>query len=477
MWLIHTLKNIYKNVKENGLDYLKRLWKDPKTYAIDKPTAAFIHFMKALAEEDIMRKAADLTYSTILSIVPILAIGFSLVRGFGKEKEMFEQIKIIVGGDGQLSDAILASVKRSVELTTGNSDMFFAVAVVLLMCTSNSAFYKLEKTINEIWDVKTGKGWFSRLPQNMFFLFLVPVIVSFWGGITGGLQQILLEYHQITDWGLRFLVTFVFLLLIYKFVPETSVKWRSSILAAIGASVFLVVWHAVFVYARDLLFNYNKLYGSFAVIPFFIMWANVSWIICLVGAKFSVVVQNFVLSNDWNGRYIESVESLENESLRKKFYILLEVTCFCVQNTENDEEITITNLVKKTNFPIHYIMFAVNKLRSMDLLVFCPKDPKSVNYQLNNKYVKDFSNITISKFVKLLLDANFSKKDKEEVGDIFRESGEFFESLYSSKDPKLIDIAKNIKPKRRRGIVFFNKRKVKDDKSAGKSANINSITS
>lgn len=309
-------------------------------------------------KENVVRKAADLTYSTIMSIVPILAIIFAVARGFGMEDMMWAQIERLMG-DGEILDKVLMSVSKSVEMTKANSGWIFGVALLVLLYTANNAMCKLEDIFNEIWDVEGEKGWFERLPPNMFFLLVLPIAILMVGAITGQLETVMLTYVGFADWMIRCAVACVVFIAVYKVLPETRVLWRGTIISGIIAGVAFTVWHFVYLEFQNTLFNYNKVYGSFAAIPFFLIWTLISWIICLIGAKLNMILQMSVLSKGWT---VYDQEKVQQMSVRDKLQIIITVAAKAVCAFNGGHKINLHRLVAETGLSDTYVSYALGVL-------------------------------------------------------------------------------------------------------------------
>jgi len=317
-------------------------------------------------KEKMTRKATDLTYSTIMSIVPILAIIFAIAKGFGMEDMMWVQIERLIGA-GDIMDQILMSVSKSVDMTRASSGWIFGIALLTLMYTANNALCKLEDIFNEIWNVEGRRGWFSRLPYNMFFLLLLPVAILMIGAITGQVESAMNSYVSFADWVIRCFIVSLMFILLYKMLPETYVMWRGAIISGIIAGIGITVWHFFYLMFQNQLFNYNKVYGSFAAIPFFLIWTMVSWSICLIGAKFNMVFQQRVLTHGW---VLNADEKIEQMSARDKLQVVITVASCAVKSFAAGKEITTTTLVSDSSMSGIYVGYALGVLRKSGVMHF-----------------------------------------------------------------------------------------------------------
>jgi len=148
-------------------------------------------------------------------------------------------------------------------------------------------------------------------------------------------------------------------IIIYKTLPETTVRWRGAIYSGIIAGVSLTVWHFCYLEFQNILFNYNKVYGSFAAIPFFLIWTLISWIICLLGAKLNMVLQMRMLVKGWS---IHDQKILEDLSLRAKMQVVLTVASVLVRNFMEGKSTTKQSIVKHTRLSYIYVSYAMDVL-------------------------------------------------------------------------------------------------------------------
>ena len=266
--------------------------------------AAFAYSAVLFYRENLSRKAADLTYTSLMSVVPICAVIFSVAKGFDKDAVIWSQLEELIGGDHELMQKIFESVNNSLSLTSAKNDLIFVVAILLLLYTANSALYKMERIFNEIWNVKDAKTWLGSLPINCFFLFLLPCMITAIGTlfswITGAEVYLTWEFNGFLDWLCRGIIAWVIFACAYKILPDTHVVTSKAIISAAFSSTFFTLWHFIYVSFQDVLFNYNFVYGTFAAIPFFMIWALIAWAIFLLGAKWCYVLQNSTaISNDF----------------------------------------------------------------------------------------------------------------------------------------------------------------------------------
>ena len=227
-------------------------------------------------------RASALTYSTLLSIIPILALLFAIARGFGFDALMEEQIKS--GVMSQQSELIFSWVNSY--LQHAQSGIFIGIGLIMLLFTILMLIDNIERSFNAIWQVKRPRTVFRQITDYFSMLLLLPLLIV----ISSGLTIFMTTY-------VKDLETFLLLGPMLKFLvrlipPNTSVKLKHAWFPGILAGSAFQAFQYFYVNSQIWISNYNAIYGSFAAIPMFLLWTQISWTICLFGAQMSYISQN-----------------------------------------------------------------------------------------------------------------------------------------------------------------------------------------
>ena len=248
----------------------------------------------------VMRHAAALTYSTLLSIVPILAVVFAIARGFGYGVYVEDWFRSALESQPQAADVLtnfvnsyLVHTNSSVVLGFGMLFMFYTV----FMLVSN-----IEVTFNDIWQVKTSRSVFRMLTDYFAMILLFPVIIVVMSGVSiffATIEDSMPPYMMLLGPVVRFLISLLPYLLmsavfigVYVFIPNTHVKMRYAIVPGIVAGVAMQWVQLFYIHSQIWVSSYNAIYGSFAALPMFMLWLQISWTICLFGATLCYANQN-----------------------------------------------------------------------------------------------------------------------------------------------------------------------------------------
>ncbi|BBD10063.1 YihY/virulence factor BrkB family protein [Desulfovibrio ferrophilus] len=243
--------------------------------------------------------ASALAFTTALSLVPLLAVAFSMAKGFGFQNSQFihDLLMQVAAGRAQTVDAIVGYINNTNVRTLG------VVGVGFLFVTVLSLLSNIEKSFNSIWGVKATRGTWRKLSDYLFITLICPLLIIIAISATASMQnsavvQTLLSYSVASVAYLALLKmlpyfsTWIALLFIYSFMPNTRVKFRSGIAGAVVAGT---LWQFVqwgYIHYQASFKNYNAIYGSFAQVPLFLIWLFISWVIVLLGAEICFAVQN-----------------------------------------------------------------------------------------------------------------------------------------------------------------------------------------
>lgn len=223
--------------------------------------------------------AAALTYSTLLALVPILAVVFGVARGFGYNKYIEVWFRELLGSQPQAADAIINFVNSYLVHT--KSGVLLGVGLVLMLYTVLMLTLNVEKTFNAIWQVKHRRSLYRAVTDYLAMLLLVPVVIVLVSGLSIAGARLL-----------PYVLMAVVFMAMYMCVPNTKVRLQVVIVPGILAGVGMQALQLFYIHAQVLLSSYNAIYGSFAALPLFMLWVQLSWTICLFGVQLCYTNQN-----------------------------------------------------------------------------------------------------------------------------------------------------------------------------------------
>ena len=248
-------------------------------------------------------RASALTYYSLLSIVPVLAVAFGIAKGFGLEKLLEKLIIERLPGQEEVVNNIISFSHALLENTKG--ELVAGIGVAVLLWTVIKVLGSIETSFNDIWGIKKMRSLGRRFSDYLSIMFICPVLLIVASGTTvfiGTQAKMLITklsflgpVSGVILFSLQFLpyvVMWVVFTFAYIFMPNTKVKFSSGLLAGVVSGTVYQVVQLVYIYFQVGVGKYNAIYGSFAAIPLFLIWLQLSWRIVLFGAEISFAHQN-----------------------------------------------------------------------------------------------------------------------------------------------------------------------------------------
>ena len=272
-----------------------------------------------LADQCILRAAA-LTYVTALSIVPLLAVVFSISKGFGfYNTDYIKNILLELSAGREVVVEHLISYIHGTDVAT-----LGAVGLILLLVTVFSLISNIEQSLNVIWGASYSRTLRRKFTDYLSVILICPFLVILAFSFSATMESSQLVQNLLSIYVLNSLYWFLFkifpfisvvvaLFLFYKLLPNTYIKFKSAFLGAFVASLFWQILQSVFLSYQIGVSKYNAIYGSFAQVPLFLIWLFLCWIIVLLGAEIGSTAENHENVQEYNklGRFnIETKEKL-----------------------------------------------------------------------------------------------------------------------------------------------------------------------
>lgn len=292
---------------ENFLERLRaRLWdrnsaiSRTERYLVTIGRYAFA-LTRDLFEGQISMRAMSLVYTTLLSLVPILALAFSVLKAFGAHNTLEPLLTEFLRPLGGQADEMVANIMGFVDkMKVG---VLGSLGISLLLYSAISLIQKVEASFNFIWRISRPRPLSQRISEYLSVLMVGPVLVFSAIGLTASVSSnaVVEKIVSIEPFGLLFFTltkTLPYLLIIgafsfmYSFIPNTRVRWR----AALGGGVFAgLAWQTSSVLFASFVSgatNYNAIYSGFAIFIFLLIWLHLGWLILLIGCQLAYYLQH-----------------------------------------------------------------------------------------------------------------------------------------------------------------------------------------
>jgi len=301
-------------------------------------------------------RASALTFFTILSIVPAIAMTFGVAKGFGLESVLEERIKAALTGQQEVADRLIQFSQSLLESARGG--LIAGVGIAVLFWTVIKVLTHVEKSFNAIWGVVEHRTLARRFADYLAMMLICPVLLVISGGVTVLVTSKVQAIVQSVAL-LGFVAPLVSLLLrvvpycigwalfafVYIFMPNTKVKLKSALVGGVVAGTLYQAVQWVYIACQVGVAKYNAIYGSFAALPMFLIWLQISWLVVLFGAELSFASQN-----------VETYEfepDCQNASHGFKRLLALRITQMLVQRfAAGEDPVTAAALSHELGVPI-----------------------------------------------------------------------------------------------------------------------------
>jgi len=264
------------------------------------PPRLFVVVVRQLLKGELNLRAMSLVYTTLLSFVPLLAVSFSVLKGFGVHNQIEPLLLNFLAPLGPKGEELSANIISFVENV--RVGVLGSLGLVLLFYTVVSLIQKVESSFNYVWQVEHLRGIAQRFSNYLSVILIGPVLVFTALGVTATALNHSLVQQLMTIEPFGYLIVSVTRLLpyllvigafsfIYMFIPNTRVRLYPAI---VGGLVAGVLWQssgwafAAFIASSS---KYAAIYSGFAIMILLLIWLYLNWLILLLGAQVAFYVQ------------------------------------------------------------------------------------------------------------------------------------------------------------------------------------------
>lgn len=319
-------------------------------------------------------KAAALTYSTLLSIVPLLAVLFAIARGFGFQNIVESELFGYFEGQKDVLDKAMSFIDNSLEYA--QSGVFLGIGLVLLLYTVMNLLGSVESNFNSIWRIKKDRSYYRQFTDYMALVLIAPVLLVCNAGFslilnssaeTRVIGLVITPFIEI----LPFLITIALFTFIYLYIPNTKVKFSSAFFAGVVAGVIFQLFQQLYIGGQIWISKYNAIYGSFAALPLLLLWMQVSWLIVLIGVEISFSNQNV--------KKFSYEKETKNISRRYKDFVILLISTIIVKRFEHgDKPYTANDISERFKIPTRVTSDVLEILLNLNIIRETPSDENMV---------------------------------------------------------------------------------------------------
>ncbi len=335
-------------------------------------TIRVIHLvLKGFRENECPLHASALTYSSLMSIVPILALALALLRGLGAADRLETRILSAVGAMPvqfqELVNNILGYVRNTNFTTLGG------IGLVLLIWIVIDVLGRVEMSFNRVWGVAVPRSLLRKTSDYLSILMVVPVLIVAATTLNATLTSpVIIEF--IRTWlgpadliYYRFLslmplmTTWMAFIFLYKYMPNTRVNIVPAVISGLMGGSLWIGWQWIYITLQIGVSKYNAIYATLASIPIFLFWLYVSWQIVLLGAEIGFALQNYAT--------YKMEQRAHGASTRSKIMLALSIMSHTAQSMMiNVPHFRVSTYARIHRVPVRLINEVVEELVEANLL-------------------------------------------------------------------------------------------------------------
>ncbi len=399
-----------------------------------RPLRVVLLAFRAFNEDQCMFRASALTFYSLLSIVPVLAMAFGIAKGFGFQEALARQLQESFYGQEEVIEKVTVFAHSMLESTQGG--LIAGVGVVVLFWTVIRVLGNVEGAFNHILNFKKSRSLGRKVIDYMATMFICTILLVSSSALTvvikshvtsaiqsfsilGTVSPAIFFFMKLLPYCAIWLL-FTFL---YIFLPNGKISWRFGFPAAIAAGTLFQLFQWAYLSFQFGVTKYNAIYGSFAALPLFLVWLQISWLIVLFGAELL-----FSLRSEKDYDFAPDYSRI---SYRLKKTIMLQVVHFLVKRfCQGAPPVTSAQIVEALKVPKSLLQKILTETKAAGIVSeICSKGEGIRAYQpaqdvdlFTVKYVIDKVERQGKNHISMLSSPDFEKIEERLNGlDLFAE--------------------------------------------------------
>jgi len=368
-WAVNKARDLNDSIWHAPLSELSRR----KIFLIKQARILFMAGRNSLNDRVELRASA-LTFYTLLSLIPVIAIAFAIAKGFGLDQNL--ESVITSSKDFQSYSKILTPLLERARLTIQETSGGYiaGVGMIILFWSVISLLGQIESSFNHIWQIASSRAWYRKFTDYLTIMLFAPVLLILSSSITFFITieltefmskaPILAFFKPVISFLIKFapyLLTWTILTLLFIVMPNAKVKFMPAMISGIIAGTLLKILQWLYL---DLQFGITKLsaiYGGLAAIPLFIIFLQTTWIIILIGAELSFANQNI-------SRYESESEALNVSHFHKRALVILIMNMIIRNFAVGEKPVGAESIGKSLRIPVRLARDILEDLTNANLV-------------------------------------------------------------------------------------------------------------
>lgn len=367
---ISLINRIIAKTKALAIYCWEGVWRDPSSSMKVKILKTVNLSVRTFLDSDLQSRAAALTYSTLLAIVPAFALIFAIGRGFNLQDLLEAELYKAFPAQSQAVHAATGFVNSY--LKQASQGVLVGVGIVFLLWTLISLLSQIESNFNRLWGVKQGRSLYRKVTDYTAICLLVPVMMVCSAGINIFMSSalnsifgnsIFSPFVSVVLDCAPFVLTCVAFMLSFLLIPNTRVRFKYAAISALICGVAFQIIQILFINGQIYVAKYNAIYGTFAFLPLLLIWLQLSWLILLFGCTLTFSMQNI-----FHYTFTEDVNNVSPLYMRKLTVVTAAVIARRFRN--HTRPVTLSELSASYDLPIRLVTDIVDRLREAGVVYF-----------------------------------------------------------------------------------------------------------
>lgn len=390
---------------KNAYEYFTvGVWKTGKNTVWVRIVKTLNLAVRSFLDRGLQDKSASLTFSTLLALVPALALLIAIGRGFGLQDLLKDQLFTYFPAQREVIEKSLTFVDSY--LAESAQGVFVGVGLIILLWTLISLLSSIEESFNFIWDLKKDRSLYQKITDYIAICLLIPILMICSSGVSLFMSTVIqsrIDIPFLTPLVNVALELFPLVLvwgafsLSFWLIPNTKVKFKYAAISGIISAVGFQIIELLFLNGQIYVTKYNAIYGSFAFLPLLLVWMQFSWLILLAGCTLTYCLQNVFAYN-----YMTDTQYISNSYMRK---VTVVISAIVVQRfAKGETPLSATGIAQKYELPVRLVNKITSQMHESRLINYVDLD----NGELGVAPSADISNFSAGDLFKRLDNAGDS---------------------------------------------------------------------
>jgi membrane protein len=319
-------------------------------------------------------RASSLTLYSLFAIVPVMAMAFGIAKGFGFQQFLEAKVLVMFEGREEIIKNVLEFSNNLLGKTHGGP--MAIIGLILLVYSLVKLLGHIENALNHIWGVQGDRTLLRKITDYITISIAAGLLVIFSSSATifvttrlkhfmeylslpAGLENLISLGFNIFP----FLSIWVLFVFFYVIIPNKKIQITAAIVGAVLAGTVFQSVQIFYLKFQVGMSSYNAIYGSFAALPLFLVWLQLSWAILLYGAEIAFAWENTV-SRDTDGLGYDML------SVHQQKLIALRIVLLCVRRFgRGDSPATAREISTELKLPLKIITILLEKLLASNILL------------------------------------------------------------------------------------------------------------